>query len=564
MAENNLFGFSAPQSVVQPTTPNIQVAPNQQGSKAFASLAKLGSVVNTRMQAQSKEQDRVAQNAEYVDTNNTVIAMYSEKKKATIEAGNDLGKLEGLHNNYVSGLQELKGNISLDNQAKMARIFSGLETGEVNTYTKQHNDIQVTNFGDNLQSVATTFMAHSGDPKLQKQIMEDQQEEASGLGITRKQFGSDFSDAIMNNYKASADLEGAINNHDYSQVKALDATINMMEKLDPKNTESLADARSFYESTKNKVDSVVRSDALMAIQVQDGFKFAQIMQLGMDEGVYSLEQVNLLKQKFTQKQLSGTRRGKEISQNRYKDNPNVDLSTVTDSTQHGELKRLLEEDVVPAYFSDKQTSFEFLQYHSINNKEVLQPLFQDAYSQRISEMTAIAAGKAITPEERAQRAQDLVMATEQLNALKEKQFGLQVSKESSLKESLIKAVTVSGDVDKLPQYLEAIREGGYDITLISKSNRAVANMEDTMTTRDFNEARKQVSALVAAGQPLEEAVDAIKGQYEYNDIDDKAGSKVSNAVITSLDGAGVPSVNYKYLLLYYKTQLHLLEKVKKH
>ena len=84
MAENNLFGFAAPQSVVQPTTPNIQVAPNQQGSKAFASLAKLGSAVNTRMQAQSKEQDRVAQNAEYVATNNTAIAMYSENKQAVM------------------------------------------------------------------------------------------------------------------------------------------------------------------------------------------------------------------------------------------------------------------------------------------------------------------------------------------------------------------------------------------------------------------------------------------------------------------------------------------------
>jgi len=549
MAENNLFGFAAPQSVVQPTTPNIQVTPNQQGSKAFASLAKLGGAVATRVQEQTKEQERIAQNAEYVATNNTAIAMYSQNKQAVIDAGNDLDKLEVLHNDYVSGIHNVKASISPENQAKMARIFSGLETGEVNTYTKQRNDIQVTNFEDNLQSVATTFMAHAGDPKIQLQIMEDQREEALGLGITRKEFGTDLSDAIMNNYKASADIEGAINNHDYSQIKALDATINMMERLDPKNTESLADARSFYTSTKNQVDAGVRSSALMSIAEQDGSKFANLMQLGMDEGVYSPEDVNLLKQRYTRNQLSGTRRSKELAQQAIDNNPKgLDLSTITDSTQNAFVKADIEKKAVAAYFNETPTSYAWLENMAKLNPKVMQAKFQEAFSQQIAEMTAIAASKAITPEERGQRTQALGMATEKLNTLKTKQFGLQVSAESANKEALIKAVTVSGDVDKLPAYLEAIREGGYDITPISISNSSVADMKESMTVRDFNEARKMVSALVAAGQPLEEAVEAIRGTYEYNDIDDEADAQVSNAVATSLDGAGVAAVNYKYLL----------------
>lgn len=523
MAENNMFGYTASQSVVQPTTPNISVRPNMQASKAFTSLSSLLKTGAEVVAQESETAKKEAQSREYVDTNNTAVAMFTQNEKDVAAAGSDLDKLALAHNNYSEGLQNLLNNTTLATQERVVGTIGSLKKRAASVFEEDSKRIKLTNLDNDIHSFAATYSLHTSEE--QTLLFNEFKALSEDLGVNPKEFGKAFSGAIINTTLTAIDEEAMVNNLDYAALNQLQANIKSLEKLDPRNTDGIKAASEVYDKSKDLIDSALRSRISLSIQAGEEESFLNNSKKAVDNGAISKEEFELNKKRFAAKTLTKVSNVDSFIQNISQNG--LVLPTTTLQKDYETKTTKLYTDTLRSIFNagSYEDNFTYLQKMQQINPQIYTKEISNYLNTGINTLKGLAS-KGATKEE----LQGALTGVDKMY-----QFSFDKADVATrLNLSVMRTLINTDQVKNIPTALEILNSSG-EVTMLSANNSIIKDINngDSIPRSQREEAKRTASAL--SGLFSEAQVkDLIKEQFGYQE---QEKVKVSNATLSFINNS---------------------------
>lgn len=555
----DLFGYTATQNIVAPSSPTIEIRPNMQAANAFKtlqetintglkaasdvqaaemSLARTQAQIETANTAAAKEAKKAQDAAEAIRIKQEATGLYTALEANLAEAGADVN-LQGQHvQGFLAGLDDLTKDANIEVLGKVDDSFNGFRRDIASRFSKTVRDYNINNAKSNTAATIPSFVSESEAGK--KQSYKDMQDMAFAAGIPKRDFGEFFVKSLNNYVTSRLDPEALANNYDYAQLDSMSNTIEQLANIDPfLNIEGgeLNAARSKIVTLKNGIDSAVKANIELAISESDSAKFNELLKIGLDNGAFNADWANLKQKDYASTLLSSGKIAEAQAQTIIGSGKTVPLALITDSKVSNLVKAAYTADIVKQLNGAEAPNAGYLKEQAAQNADLFGGLFKEAFNRNLNTALNALTEPAKTPEEQAQQRQTLFQTIQRANELS-LVGGSAFTNKMRTKLAVVKTLMMNDKIKNIPDAMQAM-ENLDEFTVIPTSNSNVQKLRDDISMDQQNEAVRVFSALVRSGQATEdEAFDLVSNQYKYQQIDG-LDFKVSGKVLEDFQKLGL-------------------------
>lgn len=571
MAE--LFEYSAPQSIISPTAPTIQVQPDQRLSNAFSNLntlissaaqAKTQQITQERLVIEEKTQILNAETRQRVATrkeeatlrekeekarlkqeedtafrffNDSSTALQADYNNAMTAAGDDITKQLDATARYSSEYKSLYGSLPEGTQTRVSNAFNTDLQAANKNFSKARNDSLTNQFYGDMLTAMPTAMKMTADQEAV--YYNDIMATAGTLGISRKKVGEEYVNAqkslLMSNIAANEDV--LIRDYNVEAIDNALSRIDRLDAIDGRNADVIKSARDELNGIRRSINTNAVSALKGAIDNGDKLQYDAMFEKVVSINMTDSAELANLQQDFVLKYNSDSNVSKREAALFYESSNGVGAAeTIIDESTRKVYKKAISEDIRANLFSETP-DINSLKAHASNNPKVYATEYKAVLETKLGDLSRIINQMSSTKDEQKLQAleQQSFVALADINETENFNYGVRAS-DLKLKIDVAKTLATSSAIQNLPEALNNLNDLK-NIDLVSTLDKNVKKLRDDVPD-SFGDAHSEYSALIAAKVPPESALQAVTQKYSIASVNGMQ-AKASGAVLDSLAAAGL-------------------------
>jgi hypothetical protein len=529
------FNYTSSTGIVSPNSQPLKASPAKNAFDSVNNLissATKGAVAYVNQQTLNLNSDLAVAKTDkaLLDTQSLVTARSDaaiEKRlylNNMTDAGTNIEAQAQATDLYQSRLRQLSTG---QNLTVTAALQAQTEQDITATSATLLSNLQTRDKQDFTNAVSLTLPSMSAQtPEEQRATYDELLNLGGALGLTKEYVGGLMANGRLSYAIQSINEEELVlGNNGYQTIEALTAEIKAVEKLNPYNTDGIKAATAARDRLKNAVDTKVRADVADAKNTLNKTDHDAFLKRGLENKVYSKDQVAVEELLFTQKANSASNLAMAeavslTAGNRGVANPSLAASPATKAHIVTEAKR---QSTVALQSKNAQQAKEL----SRQAGEQYYPLFKEFNKELESTVLQLAGSN--LPEDKA-RLQGALNEWNTHNS--DYSFGGQTEAEKD-RVQMIQAVIKAGQGANLAEGLKTLTATG--MTPLPRTDKGVKALIEDIPKTEQREAIALYSSAIKSGlMDAEQATAFVEERMQGTET--TKDNKVGRSLVDALDG----------------------------